>query len=241
MIPRSPRPTNANVRRCSRRWHRRRRSGRRSTATSAASMLDVLWSVVSYERLVVDWRLDPRTRPVDHVGHPAGRGRHPPRAGARRLRRRAVTRGAIPHPERLGRRDRGVDDGGDRRRVPDVKVGEVSLLLRGDGTNLGPGSGSPTRPVPGRKPSSSRVRRRQPRGARPQRQPLQRGRPVRLEGAAPRRPPARVPGDHRPARVDYVVVMEDLIRGAPTRGTRPAHSHPTRWPTGCAAWPGCTA
>ena len=25
----------------------------------AASMLDVLWSVVSYERLVVDWELDP--------------------------------------------------------------------------------------------------------------------------------------------------------------------------------------
>ncbi len=26
----------------------------------AASMLDVLWSVVSYERLVVDWELDPK-------------------------------------------------------------------------------------------------------------------------------------------------------------------------------------
>ena len=26
----------------------------------AASMLDVLWGVVSYERLVVDWELDPK-------------------------------------------------------------------------------------------------------------------------------------------------------------------------------------
>ena len=28
--------------------------------TIAAAMLDVLWSVVSYERLVADWELDPK-------------------------------------------------------------------------------------------------------------------------------------------------------------------------------------
>ena len=27
---------------------------------AAASMLDVLWSVVSYERLVVDWGVEPK-------------------------------------------------------------------------------------------------------------------------------------------------------------------------------------
>ena len=27
---------------------------------TAAAMLDVLWSVVSYERLVTDWELDPK-------------------------------------------------------------------------------------------------------------------------------------------------------------------------------------
>ena len=37
-----------------------RATGRTSTARSRPRMLDVLWSVASYERLVVDWDLDPK-------------------------------------------------------------------------------------------------------------------------------------------------------------------------------------
>ena len=48
--------------------------------TIAAAMLDVLWSVASYERLVVDWEPRPRRRDRRrHVGHRARRGRHPQR------------------------------------------------------------------------------------------------------------------------------------------------------------------
>ena len=36
-----------------------RRAGRRTTAPSPVAVLDVLWSVVSYERMVVDWELAP--------------------------------------------------------------------------------------------------------------------------------------------------------------------------------------
>ena len=51
---------------------RRRSTADWSTATArvAAAMLDVLWSVASYERLVVDWELAPEERdPRRHLGH----------------------------------------------------------------------------------------------------------------------------------------------------------------------------
>ena len=53
----------------------------------AAAMLDVLWSVASYERLVVDWDLDPKDAITGRdLGHRSRRGRHPRRPCARTRR-----------------------------------------------------------------------------------------------------------------------------------------------------------
>ena len=56
---------------------------RRRPRRSPPAMLDVLWSVASYERLVVDWDLDPKDAITRrHLGHRSRRGRHPHRAPA---------------------------------------------------------------------------------------------------------------------------------------------------------------
>ena len=55
----SPPPTPGNAPRCSPRSNRTPPRGRRTTGRSRRAVLDVLWSVVSYERMVVDWELAP--------------------------------------------------------------------------------------------------------------------------------------------------------------------------------------
>ena len=56
---RAPAPARRAARRGDRRPPRRWPAADRAIA---AAMLDVLWSVVSYERLVADWELDPKAR-----------------------------------------------------------------------------------------------------------------------------------------------------------------------------------
>ena len=72
---RSPTPTSASASALLGRRRRRDRGlVRTPTAPSRPRMLDVLWSVASYERLVVDWELDrDRGHPGHHLGHRARR------------------------------------------------------------------------------------------------------------------------------------------------------------------------
>ena len=50
--------------------------------TVVAAVFDALWSVATYERLVVDWEIDhDQRRPGDHLGHWTGRAGRAGRTG----------------------------------------------------------------------------------------------------------------------------------------------------------------
>jgi hypothetical protein len=78
------------VQRASSRWSERDR-------TVAAGVLDVLWSVASYERLVADWELDPKdailgvTWAISLVEDAIRAGRRPGKVRRRRSREAVTT------------------------------------------------------------------------------------------------------------------------------------------------------